>query len=221
MKFLLVLIGLLPLADAFAYRCIALDSKNEGMQIIPLNGSLNVRDSFTITGTAKAKGEYFVFNFFEGSPKKVDPNNLISLHVKVYLENGNIIFSTLPKPGHWYPEEPKQTVIKNGVDFKLDIKLRENDYLIYVNDKLIWTYNYRKPSFETVKAIGISGIKFRNTVACSPDRGVPSKSDSKIVLIENGVVKINYATTILDSDLTPAGKKKIGPVALSTVVIEI
>ncbi|CAD6189604.1 unnamed protein product [Caenorhabditis auriculariae] len=219
MNFFLIFFGFFPFANALATRCVALKKiADNSVQVVQLEEPLKIGDAVSFNVTARPQSPFAIISFYEGSPKKHDPKILVSLHVKVNLNSSKVIFNTMAKSG-WFKEEPRQTTVKHGSDFKIDIKVLETAYAISLNGKLIYTYNYRVPTFRKVQAIGFQGIQFRDYGECPAKTGEKKEGDSKYIIFSNGIVEatdVNRAKLGSDPSHSAAIQEKPKPIS-STV----
>ncbi|CAD6189586.1 unnamed protein product [Caenorhabditis auriculariae] len=206
---------------AIGTRCISVKNASvvQGAHFVPLGRPLKVGDVILLNGIAKSTAKTAVVSLLEKLPTKSNPIVYVSLYIKAYLKLGIVAFTTFEKRG-WWREEGRKTDLKNGSEFKIKIRVLETAYEIYINENLVWTYNYRWPSFDSVKAIGIANIEFNNPIECPAETGEPKEEDSQIVVIRNGIFKTIYGHVLQNDDLAHEGKKKVGPSTKKSIVIE-
>ncbi|CAD6189589.1 unnamed protein product [Caenorhabditis auriculariae] len=201
MKFLLAFIGLLPLTSAIGIICKPWDNKTESRQVFSLETPLKGGDTIFLDATASESKSitHFIFDLYEGTPLATDASKNASLRIIANLNTSMMAFNTNTPDGK-YNEEPKLSTIKRGGPIKIKILVRQIDYQIFVDDKLFWTYNFRRPLLKTVKAIGIEGIKFTSTTenSCPAHSTREILDDFQTIVIEGGKVNILYGPTLQD-----------------------
>ncbi|CAD6189590.1 unnamed protein product [Caenorhabditis auriculariae] len=198
MKFLLALIGLLPLTSAIGMRCFSWNDRINDTQVFPLENPLKVGDVIYVSAIASMIpwATHFVLDLYEGSPTAQTINKNVSLRIMANLDTSEITFNTIT-PAFSYLEEPKTSPISRSFQFKLKLLVRDNDYQILINlKKVFYTYNFRRPSLNIVKAIGLQGIMFSTRSECLPAYGVKSSRDSQTITVDNGNVYYLYGPTL-------------------------
>ncbi|CAD6189591.1 unnamed protein product [Caenorhabditis auriculariae] len=211
MKFLLAFIGFLPMTTAIGILCKPWDNKTDSRQVFTLETPLKTGDTIFLnaTGSSSKSITHFIFDLYEGTPLATDASKNASLRIIANLNTTMMAFNTNTPDGK-YKEEPKLSPVKRNISFKIKILVRQLDYQIFVNDKLFWTYNFRRPLLGTVKAIGIEGIKFTSTTenSCPAYFGRRNSPDFQTIVIEGGKVNILYGPTL--QDLPPVDNSKGG-----------
>ncbi|CAD6189592.1 unnamed protein product [Caenorhabditis auriculariae] len=205
MKVLLAFIGLLPLASALGIRCYPYNNKTDSKQVFPLENPLKVGDVIYISAYARVAevATHFVLDLYEGSPTAQEMNKNISLRIMANLDTSQVTFNTIT-PDFKYLEEPKKSPITRSAQFKLKLLVRDNDYQIFINlKKVFYTYNFRRPSLNIVKAIGLQGIKFSATLVCPSPYGVKSAGESQTIAVDNGNVYYLYGPTLQGASRAP------------------
>ncbi|CAD6189593.1 unnamed protein product [Caenorhabditis auriculariae] len=203
MKYLLAFIGLLPLNNAIGVLCKLWDNTTERRHVFSLETPLKAGDTIFLnaTGSGSKSIIHFIFDLYEGTPLATDRSKNASLRIIANLKTSMMAFNTNTPDGK-YKEEPKLSPVKHNGPIKIKILVRQIDYQIYVDEKLFWTYNYRRLLLDTVQAIGIEGIKFTSTTenSCPAYFGTRSSDDFQTIVIEGGKVNILYGPTLQDNN---------------------
>ncbi|CAD6189588.1 unnamed protein product [Caenorhabditis auriculariae] len=193
MKFLLAFIGLLPLASAIGFRSRAYNIAVEGLQIFGFTQPLEVGDIIIVNGIGRSNltQKYLNFLLLEGVPLSKSLYTA-SLSISSDLDTGIISLMTYTD-SQAFDEELRKGPIKRNGDFKLKILVRPIDYQIFFDDKLFYTYNYRRPS-SLVRSIGFEGMKFSKTDVYSQNFGEELAGTPKIITVQNGMVSVFYGS---------------------------
>lgn len=119
-----------------------------------LGSTLEPGQTLIIHGAVKPDAETFEVNLLSGSPE-ITTSRATILHVKGRMKEGKLVYNTYEN-GKWGKEEKSSNPFKKGEDFDLRIRIHEDKFEIYGNQKEVHTYKTRV-DVESVEYFAVRG----------------------------------------------------------------
>ncbi|CAD6186541.1 unnamed protein product [Caenorhabditis auriculariae] len=185
--------SLLPLVYADGYSCKPLEQGSKGVLFATLERHLEGGDNITIYATATSDIKKRRIYLLPGENRETN-NTYYSLEIgSNSLDNQNYTYYS-SKCRHGSESAGYRGTYSGhfveGKKFKLAIKVRQDGYYIFRDDKLLWTLNNREPFYDSVKSIAVVGFKLDSpTKTCEKAKDLKVNENDMDIVISSGVVE--------------------------------
>ncbi|CAD6186539.1 unnamed protein product [Caenorhabditis auriculariae] len=172
--------------------CYETENTSDGYVYASFDRYLRVGDTITVYAFVKPGFSLSSVCLYEGDCLISDKTNIAIMIMPNYYMNLLSFDSFLNL--RWVHSEYAFNPISGTNSFKMRIDVTEQAYLIYVDDRYIYSFAHRNPSYSAVKSLLMDRMQLNGPLTyCGRDHLSRIRSNDRMnVTISNNIVQTNY-----------------------------